>query len=290
MRALGIGLLALAGVFAASPALANSGGVAGYSGQPSVAYPSGESCNQCHSGGTAPTVTLNGPASLTAGSSAEYTLVVSTALSRAGAGVAATKGVLLTPGTGMRDSFGEMVHNDPQVVSGGSMSFKFTVKAPTSGTAIKLWAVGLAANNANAANGDRATHVTRDITITGGGPPPLDAGTGGGADGGGSGPGVDGGGTGTGGGNGTGTGGGTGDGTGTGDGDGTDPDGDGPLSASPDGEDESAGGSSRRRGAGAEPQSCAATRVGASGFASPIGLGLSAAALLSVARRRRPRS
>jgi hypothetical protein len=121
MRGLRIAV-SLAVFLSAGSAYANNGGLPGYSGKPTAIAPAGESCNQCHSGGTAPTVVINGPASLAAGQSAEYTLVVTTGLVRAGAGIAGSDGVVLTPvtGGGLRDSFGEMVQDAPLTVNGGS--------------------------------------------------------------------------------------------------------------------------------------------------------------------------
>lgn len=176
MRTLVAIVAAAMGVALPAIAHANPGGLPGYTGKPTTASPQGESCNQCHSGGTAPTVALAGPASLTAGQVADYTLTVTTGLAEAGAGIAATDGIVLTPVTGLRDSFGEMVQSAPLTVSGGTAVFKFKVTAPATGTAIKLWAVGLAANGANGNQGDKATHTTKDITITGGTAPAPDAG------------------------------------------------------------------------------------------------------------------
>lgn len=177
MRAVvGIAAFAVASLVPAA-ARANSSGVAGYSGKPNINAPAGESCNQCHSGGTAPTLSWMGPTTLAAGQTAEYTLVVSTGASRAAAGIAATDGVVLTPVQNVIDAFGEMVQNAPVAVAGGQATFRFTVKAPASGTTLRLWAVGLAANNNGATSGDRAAHGTRDVTVTGGAPAPADAGS-----------------------------------------------------------------------------------------------------------------
>lgn len=179
MRPLVVGTALLAASFASAPASANESGLAGYSGKPNLAAPAGESCNQCHTGGATPTVTLEGPASLAAGQTASYSLVVKTGLSRAAGGIAATDGIVLTPLTGLRDSFGEMVPNGDVAVAGGQATFTFSVKAPTSGTTLRLWAVGLAANGNNGVGGDRAAHTLRDIAVTGGTTPKPDAGPGG---------------------------------------------------------------------------------------------------------------
>lgn len=171
---------------ASTVALANTGGVAGYTGKPTASAPQGESCNQCHSGGTAPQVSLNGPSSLMAGQTSEYTLVVTTS-ARAAGGVAATDGVVLTPiaGGGLRDSFGELVQNG---TTNGTTTYRFNVTAPATGSSIRLWAVGLAAGGSTGTAGDRAMHITRDISVTGGGgssssgeePPPSSSGGNGG--------------------------------------------------------------------------------------------------------------
>ena len=170
------GAASLAASLIATAALANESGLAGYSGKPNLANPAGESCNQCHSGAGAPQVTLNGPASLTAGQTADYSLVVKTGLSHAAGAIAATDGIVLTPVTGLRDSFGEMVPNGGVVTSGGQATFSFKVTAPLSGTTLRLWAVGLADNGNGNVSGDKASHVIRDVAVTGGTMPKPDAG------------------------------------------------------------------------------------------------------------------
>lgn len=294
MNALRIGV-ALAFFLSAGSAYANNGGLPGYSGKPTAISPQGESCNQCHSGGTAPTVVINGPATLAAGQSAEYTLVVTTGLVRAGGGVAGSDGVMLTPiaGGGFRDSFGEMVQDAPLTVNGGSATFRFTVKAPSVGTSMKLWGVGLAANNSANQSGDRATHATRDITITGGGVAPKPDGGAGTGDGGGGGviegaggPAAEAG-AGNGSGTGNGTGGGSGDGTGAGDGTG-----DGDNAADPDGTDDgtpSTYGPGRGRSIGGPTAAaCAAApfAIDGDGFAAGAGI-MVLGTMMMIARRRK---
>lgn len=175
MRLVVFALCLLTTLLFAATASANPAGLAGYTGKPSSFAPQGESCNQCHTGGTAPTVTITGPDTLAAGQVAEYTVVVATALTRAGGAVAAKDGVLLAPsvGGGFRDSFGEMVQDGPMAVAGGQATFKFRMTAPLVGASVRLWAVGLAANANNANSGDRAAQTTKDVTITGGAPEPA---------------------------------------------------------------------------------------------------------------------
>jgi hypothetical protein len=179
--------VAAAAMLVASAASANPNGVAGYTGKPNATAPQGESCNKCHAGGAAPQVTIDGPATLASGQTAEYTLVVRTGQTRAGAGIAASDGASLTAVSALRDSFGELVQSSPRAVAGGSATFGFRVTAPATGGTMRLWAVGLASNGSGT-GGDRAAHATREVSVQG---PPASASPDGGAsgDGGGAGPG-----------------------------------------------------------------------------------------------------
>lgn len=260
-------------------ASANNGGVAGYTGKPSSAAPQGESCNQCHTGGTAPQVSITGPASLEGGKAAEYTLVVMTGQTRAAGAIAATDGVLLTPTAsgGLRDSFGEMVQDGSRAVAGGQATFTFRVTAPTSGNTLRLWATGMAASG-QGTGGDRSVSITRDIAVTGGLPPPAeDAGTPASSGGSSGAPGVDGGAssTTTGGGGVTGA-------------------GDEPSGSDPDDEDdgsgsgnETGGGADRRRAAGSQAGSCAASQLSGSRSIEIAAAMAIALALAGVRRSRR---
>ena len=113
---------------------------------------------------------------LAAGQTADYALVVRTGQTRAAGGVAATHGAMLSPLASFRDSFGEVVQEAALVVTNGEATFRFRMTAPVTGGPLGLWAVGLAANG-NGLGGDRATQITRDITVTGGVPAKPDAGT-----------------------------------------------------------------------------------------------------------------
>ena len=63
-----------------SSAFANASGALGYTGAP----PNNQNCNGCHTGGSAPSVSITGPMSLVAGATGIYTFTVS-----GGAGVRA---------------------------------------------------------------------------------------------------------------------------------------------------------------------------------------------------------
>lgn len=136
-------------------------GASGYTGKQE-----GRSCNSCHSGGTAPAVTITGPDSLAPGATGDYTLVISTTQAKGAGGVAASDGTLAA-GTGLHDEGGELTHDKAISASGGKASFSFKVTAPESGSTLRLFAVGLASNGSGK-SGDKATQITKDITITGG--------------------------------------------------------------------------------------------------------------------------
>lgn len=148
----------------AATASAYGGGASGYTGKQE-----GRSCNSCHSGGTAPQVTITGPDTLAAGATGDFTMVVSTNQSKAAGGIAASDGASLTPGTNLVDEEGELTHSNGGVSpSGGKATFTFKVTAPANGTTMRLFAVGLAANGSGT-GGDKAAQITKDIAITGGG-------------------------------------------------------------------------------------------------------------------------
>jgi len=154
---------ALASITTETEARANANGLAGYTGKPNTANPNGQSCNQCHAGGNAPTVTFNGPKTLAAGQVGDYTMVVTASSGRSGAGVAATDGAKLAPGSNLRDSFGELVQESPK--AGASTTYAFKLTAPSVPGAIKLWGVGLASNGSGT-GGDSATQTTYAVTVS----------------------------------------------------------------------------------------------------------------------------
>src|SRR5690349_18974745 len=126
-------------VLGAVPAFANSFGITGYSGR------DGFICTLCHvPTGTAPTVTLNGPATLAPGTSTEYTLTVS---GGTGVGVGtdiATNNVsvVLDPvTTDLQKIAGELTHN-LGVPFGTGYTFRFRVTAPAGVTSFTIFAAG----------------------------------------------------------------------------------------------------------------------------------------------------
>jgi len=148
-----------------SVAFANQLGAVGYSGK------QGDTCNRCHSGGAAPTVTLTGPATLTAGQSASYTLSISGGAGvRAGMNVAASVAeAQLLPGGADTTAFsGELHHSSPKAFASGRATFTFTLQAPPFAGPVRLFAAGNSCNGNGGDSGDRAGMATLDVTVTGG--------------------------------------------------------------------------------------------------------------------------
>ena len=164
---------ALAGLFAltlTAAASASSAGISGFSGKTA-----GSSCTMtgCHSGGAAPTVAIDGPATLAAGAQGSYTFTVTTALAKSGADIAASDGATLAAGTGLKIMSGELVQSSPLATASGAAKYTFTVTAPTSGTTMTLYAAGLAADGTGGTTGDGQAQTTLAVTVTGGGAAPA---------------------------------------------------------------------------------------------------------------------
>ncbi len=164
-------LVALLGFFLPLGALAYGGGVVGYSNK----IP-GQNCTACHgvSSGTVPTVVLNGPATLNAGETGSYSLVLTGGPGiKGGMNVAASAGnVVLNAGVGSAKESGELRHASAQAFAGGSASWTFTVTAPTTAGTFTLFGAG---NSCNAAGsvGDRSAYVTKVVTVNGVNQPPT---------------------------------------------------------------------------------------------------------------------
>ncbi len=156
-------------VIAASAArvAAFSGGITSTSFSPATG------CNSCHAGGTAPTVTLTGPASVLPDSTHEYTVTISDVGTQhfGGLNVAGPSGVLATGGGdagGTQTIAGagglaEITHTAPKAASGGVTTFSFLWTAPSSFTSVTLATWGNAVNGNFSTAGDRATRRTLDI-------------------------------------------------------------------------------------------------------------------------------
>ena len=169
------------------PSLASATrGVTGYSGKPYNG--NRETCAQCHSGGTAPTVTITNVGTVTAGSTNQVTVRVSGNLTAVN--IAMADGTEVTPIQNLRLEFpanAELVANPAPIAEN---DYRFSFKAPQRNGTHTIWATGLTSNNNSATSGDGVRSVTQTFTVTGGSdsepgpggggessePPPRDAG------------------------------------------------------------------------------------------------------------------
>ncbi|NOK01834.1 MULTISPECIES: MXAN_6652 family MXYO-CTERM-anchored protein [Myxococcus] len=164
--------LGVAGVVSAclvsGSAFANSMGISGRSGKQG----SGFTCAECHSGGSAPTVTIEGPTTLAPGATGNYTLVIRGGPA-AGAGynvAVSDNGGTLNPGTGSYKLSGEVTHKNIQAFSGGAARFDFTLVAPSTPGTVTLYGAGNSVNENGTDQGDASAATTLNVTVaTGGG-------------------------------------------------------------------------------------------------------------------------
>lgn len=141
-------------------ALANPGGITSYSGKQG-----GNTCNQCHAGGTAPTVAITGPSTLMPGASATYTVTISGgAAVRAGLNAAVSGGTLIA-GSGTQVMGGEVTHSAPGMFNAGTAAFSFTLTAPATSSTLRLYVAGLSASGGNAEMGDMDGSATLEVQV-----------------------------------------------------------------------------------------------------------------------------
>ena len=160
-------------------------------GSRALAFPNGVStmnfgpqgCNQCHSGGQAPTVTLMGPTTVDPSSTNEYSLVIDVIGSQTSGGLNVSDdfGTLAIGGsnaaqtqtTSAADGRTEITHMSPKPASGGAISFSFLWTAPGSFTSTTLRAWGNAVNLNGSSTGDRASFTSLTIVSSKPGPNPT---------------------------------------------------------------------------------------------------------------------
>ena len=158
---------AAAGVLTAcllsAPAFANSTGMTGNSGK------SATTCSSCHTGGSAPTVTLTGPSSLAAGATGQYTLTITGGPGlKGGFNVAVDNtAASLEPGTGSKKQSNELTHTAPKPAASGAITFDFSLVAPPSAGTVKIFAAGNSVNGDNNSTGDGAATTTLTVNVTG---------------------------------------------------------------------------------------------------------------------------
>ena len=127
-------------------------------------------CNECHSGGTVPTVSLTGPTVVAPDSINDYTLTItnSGAQTFGGLNVSALIGVLATGGADGTDTQtmtgtggrAEITHTMAKSAVSGTTTFTFTWTAPSSFTNVSLEAWGNSVNGNFSTSGDKAAHTS----------------------------------------------------------------------------------------------------------------------------------
>ena len=156
-----------------------------------LAFPSGVStmnfgslgCNQCHTGGQTPTVSLTGPTTVDPSSTNEYTLVINVIGSQTSGGLNVSDdfGTLAVGGsnagqtqkTSGADGRTEITHMNPKPASGGAITFSFLWTAPGSFTSATLRAWGNAVNLNGSSTGDRAAFTSLTVMSSMPGPNPT---------------------------------------------------------------------------------------------------------------------
>ena len=123
----------------------------------------------CHAVGAAiPTVTITGPASVAAGSTTTYTVMVAGGPAATwGIDVAAAGATLTTSGTGTKLLRNEIVHSAPSA----SGTFTFNLVAPAAPGTATIFAAGLSGDKdgTEAGDGTGTTSMTVTVTAAGGG-------------------------------------------------------------------------------------------------------------------------
>ncbi|MFO0641010.1 MAG: choice-of-anchor V domain-containing protein [Polyangiaceae bacterium] len=157
--------LLLASVGLVHEARANAPALPGYTGLPNAMGVS-SGCNNCHNGGTPPTLNLTGPATIQAGVPASYTLMVNTGSPRGQGMVAIPNGSgTITAVSGLEKPFAS---NQELTASGtNTKTYQFTITGASAGS-FTLYYAGLAASG-NGTGGDGYARQTMNITVTGGG-------------------------------------------------------------------------------------------------------------------------
>jgi len=157
-------------------AWASSGGITTKSGKQTG------SCNGCHNGGRIPSVKLEGPTALEAGTLATYTFRVesdSGVVVGMNAAIGVDDAVMFGQGDGgfTRVDSNEVTHIVANRFDAGAFTYTFSVQAPPFGGKVTLYAAGNACNNNGQTDGDESARTTLDIQVSGPErPPPPEAG------------------------------------------------------------------------------------------------------------------
>jgi glucose/arabinose dehydrogenase len=154
---------------------ASAGGRIGFSGDPSAN--GGAPCSVCHApdGATPPTIIIVGPATISAGVTQNYSVVMTGGPAQtAGIGISAENDVgNLLPSSGdLQQLNGELTHTGPKNFSANMATFNFRFTAPNYNTQVTLYAAGNSTNGALDLRGDGVATTSLDITVNNGFEPP----------------------------------------------------------------------------------------------------------------------
>jgi hypothetical protein len=141
-----------------------STGITGNSGK------QGANCADCHSGGVAPLVRLEGPRVVYAGALATFRFVVQSQSSRqqfAGFNVASSAGRLESiRGEGAYVEFSELTHDSPKPALEDETSWLFSWRAPDVAGSQTLFGAGLSVNGTGTRRGDEMMLLQLAVTVT----------------------------------------------------------------------------------------------------------------------------
>ena len=145
-------------------------GRSGYSGNP--ATNGGNTCTTCHEPGAGvPSVTINGPNDVQAGSTNSYTVIINGGPGQTGGldvSLSPNSGTLL-PSVGETHLLnGELTHTQPKAFSSGQVSFTFQWQAPDANQTVTMYVAGNSANNDGNLLGDGISTTQKTIQVTGG--------------------------------------------------------------------------------------------------------------------------
>ncbi len=147
----------------AATAHAHSTGETGHSGK------QGAICNECHSGGMAPTVAFTGPDTVTVGATVTYHFNVESARAAqnaAGFNVAVSSGRLaIVSGQGEQLLGPELTHTAPKSTTDATVGWDFSWTAPDTPQAATLFGAGNSVNGNGRDTGDRASATTFAVMV-----------------------------------------------------------------------------------------------------------------------------
>lgn len=142
-------------------------------------------CNTCHTGGTTPTVSLTGPTTVTASTSTEYLLTITSPVGQLSGGLNASVDVgSLTVGgansalTQITPSGGgnfDVTHSGAKLGDTTEVLFSFIFDAPASAGPATLDVWGNAVNGTGTTAGDASMMASLAITVEAGAPPLVPA-------------------------------------------------------------------------------------------------------------------